>query len=186
MISIGTSIAIVATLISMVRLTQIAHKHHNRLQPRTLSELAAAQDRLLGYFRTTLIICGTLFAAVYGFVAPHLGYWLALTVAWATVIVGNMLAAFIPARDSTRRLHETCAQLMAAGMIALSYVFWLSLPAPYAHIELCIAIVASVLAVGTILDRPRFIWYELPFIYLSHISIVIAAIEVGRVSGHWL
>lgn len=169
-------ISVFATVISAVSLSTIAYREHDRTQPRTLSELVAAQDHLLHRFRNILFLCGTLFAVpMYGYIIPHSAYSVWLFVAWTMGYIGNLLAGFVPARGATQRFHELCAQLMAAGMIGLGYLFWLGLSGSYATIELGFAIGMSVCAVGTIVDRPRFLYYELPFLYLSHLSIVVAA-----------
>lgn len=65
--------AFLATLVSIVGLSRMAIKEHDKLQPRTLSELAAAQEPLLNHFRKILWVCGTLFAiTVYGYLVPRI------------------------------------------------------------------------------------------------------------------
>jgi hypothetical protein len=186
LISYGFIYSFSATLISIISLSRIAYKQYDKLQPRTLSQLAAAQDRLLRYFRTTLVICGLLFAvSLYGFIIPSLQS-IALAIAWSVTLGGNLLAAILPARGKTNMLHEISARLMALAMIAMAYIFSVQLTGVSSIIERGIAIVLPALALGTIVNTRRFISYELAFIYLSHISIVTAAISIGRASGCWV
>jgi hypothetical protein len=169
--------SVLATLISMVSLSYLAFSGHDRKQPRTLSELVAAQDHLLRRFRNILWLCGTLFAvAMYGYAIPHSAYSVWLFGAWTLVYLGDIFAGSIPAKGATRHLHELCAQLMAVGMVGTAFVFWLSLTGVPSIIELGIACVMLMLAVATFINPRRFIFYELPFLYLSHISIVVALV----------
>lgn len=174
-------ISLVATLISVTSLTRIAYLEHDRMQPRTLSELAAAEDHLLRRFRNILLLCGTLFAiAMYAFIVPKVSSAIWVFVAWTASYTSNMLLAVIPARGKTQWVHTVIARIMGGGMLALAYLFWQHLPTPYATLELPITIAMSALALMTIIDVRRFVFYELPFLYLSHISIVIAAAALFR------
>lgn len=185
--SYGFLLSLTAMSISVGRLSWIAHKHHDQLQPRTLSELAADQEKLLHYFRVTLLICGTLFAwALYDYIIPYLQHPLGVSIAWTVTLIGNYLVAILPARTVTRRVHELCAQIMAASMIAMAYLFSYSLTGWHQAAEVALTLAMCGLAVATVLDKRRFIFYELSFLYLSHTSIVIAAIFIEQAGGHWI
>jgi len=167
--------ALMATLLSVIGLSRIAFKYHDKQQPRTLSELAAAQEPLLNRFRTILWICGTLFAlTVYGYICPRIDHAALLITAWTLTYVGNLLAAVIPARDKKLKLHNICAQAMGIGMVVMTYWFWLNLHSVYAGIEAGISLAMTLLVVLTFADRSRYIFYELSFIFLSHASILVA------------
>ena len=170
-------VSLLATGISMVGLTYLAYKEHDRNQPRTLSELAAAQDRLLRRFRIILWLCGTLFAvAMYGYVIPKSMLPVLVFIAWSIVIVGEFLVSFLPAKGKTRRAHEVSAQCMAFGMGATAFLFLFDLTGAYLVIGVSIALIMALLAAATFIDPRRFILYELLFLYLSHASIVLAAL----------
>lgn len=170
-------LSLLATTISITGLTLIAYREHDHEQPRTLSELAAAQDHLLRRFRIILWVCGTLFAIVmYGYVVPHSTLPPLIFIAWTMVIVGELLVSFLPAREKTRRSHEISAQCMALGMGASAFLFLANLSGVYLAIELGIAFSMGLLAVATFIDPRRFIFYELLFLYLSHTSIVLTTL----------
>ncbi len=170
-------ISVFATFVSITSLTGVALSEHDKNQPRTLSELAAAQDHLLRRFRNILWLCGTLFSvAMYCFIIPKSSYSLWLFVAWTAVYAGNLLAGTLPAKGTTRRKHELSAKLMALGMLATAFIFWLD---SSSSIQLAITIAMACLGSATLFDTKRFIFYELPFLYLSHVSIIIAVITLS-------
>lgn len=171
--------ALVATLLSVIGLGHIAFKYHDRRQPRTLSELAAAQEPLLNRFRTILWVCGTLFAiTVYGYIVTRINHAPLIAGAWTLTYAGNLFAAIIPARDKRLRLHNICAQAMGIGMLMMAYLFWLNLHGVYAGVEACLSLAMTLLMVLTFTDRSRYIFYELSFIFLSHASILVAVLAI--------
>ncbi len=174
--------AFLATLLSVISLSRIAFKYHDKQQPRTLSELAAAQQALLNRFRTILWVCGTLFAiTVYGYVVAQINHASLLAGAWTLTYAGNLLAAIIPARDKQLKLHNICAQAMGVGMLAMAYLFWLNLGGAAAGSEACISLAMTLLIFMTLTDRKHYIFYELSFIFLSHFSILVAVLAVESI-----
>lgn len=170
-------ISLLATVISVVGLTFLAYKEHDRNRPRTLSELASAQDHLLRRFRIILWLCGTLFAVVmYGYMIPNSLLSVLLFIAWSIVIIGEFLVSFLPAKERTRRAHEISARCMAFGMATTAFLFLADLTGAYWVIEASIAFSMALLAAATFIDPRRFILYELLFLYLSHASIVLTAL----------
>ncbi len=168
---------LLATLLSVVLLTRIAYIHHDKTQPRNLSELAAKEDQLLIYFRNVLWTCGTLFAiTVYGLLVPRTVLAIPLCIAWTITYLGNLLLAIVPARNHTVRLHNFFAQTMGAGMLGMACIFWLSFTGIYATFEIALAILMTILGAMAFIDKKRFIVYELSFLFASHITIVVAAI----------
>jgi hypothetical protein len=171
--------AFLASVLSITGLSWIAIKEFDKRQPRTLSELAAAQEHLLNHFRRTLFVCGTLFAVtVYGYLVPRISSSGLLATAWTLTYLGNILAAIIPARDKTIKYHYLSAQAMAIGMLLMAYIFAASLPGGYSEVEVYISAAMSLLGIMTFIDKSRFIIYELSFIFLSHISILVAALAL--------
>ena len=67
---------------------------------------------------------------------------------------------------------------MGAGMLVLVYIFWRSLNGEYAVAELVAALTMSTLAILTYADTKHYIIHELAFIYLNHVTIVIAALAL--------
>lgn len=171
--------AFLATIISIAGHTRTVLKYHDRENPISLSELAAAQETLLNRFWVILWTCGTLFAVtVYLFIVPRISHAAFVAVAWSVTYVGNLVAAIIPARDRTFKYHNLAAQLMGLGMVTLAYSFWFNLGGMASIVEMVISLVMSALGILTFIDKKHFVFYGLAFVFLSHISIVIAAVAL--------
>jgi len=67
---------------------------------------------------------------------------------------------------------------MALGFILMAVIFIFSFSGGYRLLELGITASMLILAALAQLDRKRFIFYELPFIYLSHFSVLVAAVAL--------
>lgn len=63
-------------------------------------------------------------------------------------------------------------------MLSMAYLFWFSL-SKFVGLEAVIALTMSLLAALTLTDRRRYIVYELSFIFLSHVSILIAVLALN-------
>jgi len=164
-------LSVAATLGSMVSLTKIAATTHSPLAPKSLSERATLEVLLLTRFRNTLLICSSLFAvSIYFFIAPSasLQWW--IIGVWTLEYSGVIVAAILPAKGKAFYLHLMGAQAMGVGMLLLAFVFWKNYTGAGLVVELVIAIAMLTLALGTYLDKKRYIFYELGFIYLNHIS----------------
>lgn len=175
----ATLLSLAATFGSILNLTKIAVKTHTPLAPKSLSERAVLEAVLLTRFRNTLLICSSLFAAsIYFFIAPHarLGWW--IVGAWSLEYIGVIIAAVLPAKGKTFYLHLAGAQAMGLGMLLLAFVFWKNYTGAISVSELIVGVAMLALALGTYLDKSRFIFHELGFIYLNHVSIVIAALAL--------
>jgi hypothetical protein len=168
----------IATLVSITGLTIIAARGHDKERPRTLSELAAAEQELFEHFRYVLLFCGALFAiTVFGFIVPGVSHPILVVVFGTLMIGGEMLAAIIPARNKTTTIHNIMAQIMAVGMLGLACAFWASLQR-HSIFEGALTLLMCGLAVSTLLDKKRYLIYELGFIFSSHFSILVAAIAL--------
>jgi hypothetical protein len=171
--------AFLATAISIVGWTYMAVKEHNNVSPQALSELGAARSETLAYFRCILWICGVLFGiTMYFFVIPRIDLWLLHTLAWSMTLFGEVLLGVYPAIGKTKRLHDMLAMIMGVGMLAMSYLFWWSFGGIFMYVEMGIALAMTLLAILTIIRFRIFIVYELLFIFLSHISILVAVIAL--------
>lgn len=172
--------AFLATTGSVIWLTNIAVRHHTWAEPKTLSELAVVEDRVLAVFRKTLFVCASLFAiSIYGFIGPRLENGISVVATWTWIYINILLTATLPMRGKTFWPHVITAQFMGVGMLVLAYLFWKSLEGGYATAELIAAIIMTVLALLTYADKRRFIVYELAFIYMNNVTIVIAAVAVS-------
>lgn len=172
--------AFLATLSAITILTYIAWKEHHPDLPRSLSTLVAQRRQLVNWFRLVTAVVSTLFAVtVYFFIVPKIQYGAALFVVWTIGWFSDLLLALIPERGTIeKQLHSFFAYTMALVMIAMAGIFIVSFSGGFRILEIGILVGMLVLAALAQLDRKRFIFYELPFIYLSHISILVAAIAL--------
>lgn len=168
----------VGAFLSFVGWMYLILNKHDRTRPRTLSELAA-DEHALGYFRAVLWICGTLFAiTLFWFITPNIR-WSILTLIIGVCVIGcEMLLGVFPARGRYDALHNTLSYFMGFTMGLLALVFALSFTGVYLLIESLFTCLIAILGGAAMVDRKRFIYYEMPFIFLSHLSIVVAALAL--------
>ncbi|MEJ0073615.1 MAG: hypothetical protein WDN27_06130 [Candidatus Saccharibacteria bacterium] len=171
--------AFIGTLISIGAWTYLARREHIAHVPRTLSELASEKPEALKYYRIVLWVCGPLFAVTtLFFIVPRIENQIAVGAACALTVLAELLIGIYPAQRGKITTHDLIAGLMGAAMLASAYLFAFSLGAIYSHIEISFAIIMTILAALTILDRKRYLFYELPFIFIAHGSILVAALAL--------
>ncbi len=175
--------AILATIVSVIGLTRLAARRYDPANPRTLSEMATLSARSMLVFRLILYPCSLLFGVtILLFIAPRSSQSLLVGVAGSSMCVSEMILAAIPAAGKQqKRLHNVFGYIMGASMFALVVLFAGLLHGLPDVAEKVILVSMTVLFAAMILDRKRFIFFELPYIYLSHISIVVMAL--GMVSA---
>jgi hypothetical protein len=168
--------AFTAAILSIIGLSYLAWKEHERGTPRTLSELAALKPNRLWYFRIVLWLCGSLFAVtMYGYIVPHIRLGGLQAAAWSLTYFPELILGVFPAKGNTIRFHTFMAYLMAFGMLSSAILFAVALFGNFALIESLISGIMVVLSILTITDKRHFIFYELPFIFFAHGSILVAA-----------
>lgn len=172
--------AFIGTFLSVTGLSYLAWREHNPSRPLTLSQLAAKSRALQLYFRIVLWVCGTLFAAtVFFFINPRLANSVLQIIAFVLVFVPELLLGIFHAKgDIELLLHDVLSRVMGFGMWATALMFTINLSGIYSQIEACLTVILSILAILTIIDQKKFLLYELPFIFTSHVSILIAALAV--------
>jgi hypothetical protein len=174
----------VGTIISVISLTYIARKEHNPNQPKTLSEIAAQKKHILLFFRLIVWGCGLLFAVtVLYYILPRIGtsHHDLLFGVYLFTIACELLLGLFAARDSLEKtLHEIFAYGMGVGLLLTAVLFAISLNGIYSQLEYLLTFVMVILCIMAIVDKKRFIFYELPFIYLSHFTIIIATVALSR------
>ncbi len=171
---------IIGTVGSIVSLTLLAKREHALEKGKTLSELGARSDKTLREFRIILWTCGLLFAfALYGLILPSLDFNFFLTVTTSIVIVCELLLGFFPARQGlSLKIHNLVAFAMGLGMLMLTTAFVFQLSGVAMAIEIVIFGLMFAFGLLGLRHRHHFLYFELPFIFLSHISIFVAAIAV--------
>lgn len=171
---------IVGTVGSIVSLTLLAKREHALEKGKTLSELGARSDKTLREFRVILWTCGLLFAfTLYGLILPKLDFNFFLTIATTIVVVCELLLGFFPARQGlSLKIHNEVAFAMGIGMLLLTTTFVFQLYGIAMAIEAVIFGLMFTFGLLALRRRHHFLYFELPFIFLSHISILVAAITV--------
>jgi hypothetical protein len=167
--------ALIATVLSVICLSYLAYRKHNGSNPRPLSELAAESNRALTYFRLVLWSCGSLFAiSMYTYVIPNLKFSTLQTIAWSLTYFPELALAALPAAGKTFKAHQVAATLMGVGMFSSAVIFMLGTNDNVQTFEIMLVVVMTICTAGTILDKKRYLFYELLFIFSAHISILIA------------
>jgi hypothetical protein len=172
--------AFLATFLAITILTFLAWREHNPELPRSFSGIAAQTKRLVNWFRVVTVVVSTLFAiTMYFFIIPKIPYGTALFVVWTIGYVSDQLLALFPERGTIeRQLHSFFAYTLAATFLMISVIFVFSFSGGFRVLQIGTLVGMLILAALTRLDKKRFIFYELAFIYLSHFSILVAAIAL--------
>jgi hypothetical protein len=172
--------AFVGTFLSVTLNSSLAWKEHHPDHPRSFSQLVAQTKELVKWFRIVSAVVASLFAVtMYFFVVPNILYGTAMFVVWSVYYASELLLAIFPERGTIeKQLHSLFAYSMAFAMLATTFIFILSFKGRVRALEIAILIGMMLLGVLTRVDNKRFLFYELPFIYLSHASILIAALTL--------
>jgi hypothetical protein len=171
--------AFLGTFISLIGWCYLAVREHDRLNPLTLSEVAATRPDTLQYFRIVLWTCGPLFAlTMYFFVVPRIAHGEAIAIAWSLALFGEIVLGIFPASGKTFRLHSVLGIVMAFSMLLLTYAFWWAVPGILKHVEMILALCMSLLIILFTVNRKNILFHELLFIFMSHFSILVATIAL--------
>jgi hypothetical protein len=169
--------AFLGTVISIVGWTYLGWRKHDASMPRNLSQIGAEHSRTLLYYRTVLWVCGPMFAiTVYLIILPRIDAKLLLALCFSGVVIPEMLVGVFPARGRSLNVHNTFAILMGLCMGLLTLLFSYALDGVYHHILSAIVAIMFAIAAMILFDPRRHLYYELLYLFLSHISILVAAI----------
>ena len=173
-------IVLIAIVISTIGLNLLVAKGYKPSKANTLSELVAQRATLLWEFRIVLWICVILFSlALFLYIipyAPRSHIWLYVVSIY--VCITEVLASLFPAKGRWLFLHNVSAKSMAAAMVVLTVLFANALNGGPRQIEGILAASLAILLVAANLDYKHFIYYEMPFLFISHLSILIAALAI--------
>ena len=168
--------AFIATCLSMWLWLRFVRAEHDSKAPMTLSELGTSKNSR--YFRAVLWICGPLFGVtILFYIAPRLDNIFVIVPLIGTVALEILTGVFLPRGKVERALHEVSAYGMAFFMLTSVIATALVIPR-FAWIQWVLAVLMFSAAFLAIISRNRFIYYELCFIFLSHITILVAALAV--------
>ncbi len=172
--------SILGTIISIVGFSRLAIRNYVFGSGKTLSELAAKDNKTLRNHGIILWVCASLFTfSVFQLIVPNLeaGFWLGI--AWIIGISCELLLPFIPASSGlTKRIHNFLAFSMVSGMALVTFLFSIYLNGLYAIGEIIIFILMFIVGITALKLRKHFIYFQLPYIYLSNLSVIVAVLGV--------
>ena len=168
----------VGTIISIIGWVAFVRREHDAMNPATLSMLAARKRENIRYFRLILWVCGPLFGltAIF-FIAPHLQLPFLTSVLILMVGLEMLVGVFPPVDKMQKMIHEIIAYAMALSMAVAGVMLALSLPR-FGWMEWLLVGLMLVCATFAVSRRTAFIFYELGFIFMSHITLVVAALAL--------
>lgn len=166
----------IATALSIVGWLYFVHREYAVDRPTTLSDLSTRSRKTRLYFRTLMLVCPLLFAIT--------GLWFVhcrlenttITALWLTTIFCCMMAGiFLPTHGREKLLHTFSAVIMGLAMLALAAAGAVIVPRYNAVLWLIFVVMAALAIIGPRQKR-HYIMYELGFIFLSHVSMVVIAL----------
>lgn len=167
--------------ISTISILLFSTREHRLEKRRTLSELAARNPSTLREFRIILWVCGTLISIMmYGLVLPNLSAAIYMTIFYTIIIFCELSLAIIPAHNDTfsGKIHNFLAFGMGFGMLFLALCLARVLTGSYSIAGYTVSGLMFVLGMLGVIYYDRFIFFQLPFIFLSHVSLLIASLAV--------
>ena len=177
---IGLALSVLATIISIIGLTYIVIKNQGKTTDRTLSKIGIINKKVEKEFSIILVVCGILFAvAMQFYILPNFDAGFFLLLVWYLTIVSELSLAFLPASHGWRlKAHNIVSFTMATSMFILAIIFAVYTDGVFAVIATIIFLAMFALAILAALKRHNFVKYELPYIFLSHISVINFALWV--------
>lgn len=168
----------IGTIISMVGWVHFVKQKYDK-SPKTLSELAATDAENIRYFRTILWICGPLFGLTALFFMASRINNAVLVYLWAAIVILEILVGVFPPINKPKKLlHEIIAYSMAFLMFCAGILVAVRLDRIAALLEWLLVGCMIFFAIGGYFHRTRYIYYELGFIFSSHLTLVVAAIAL--------
>jgi hypothetical protein len=177
---IGLILSIIATLISVVGLTKIVIDNQIKTSDKTLSKIGIVNKKVEKDFSTILVVCGLLFAiAMQFYILPSIDAGIFLILVWYITIISELSLAFLPASHGWKLIaHNIISFIMATSMFVLAIIFAIYTDGIFTVMATIICIAMFVLAVLAAVKRHNFVKYELPYIFLSHMSVINLALWV--------
>lgn len=171
---------VLGIIISIIGISILVHKEYEHGPERTLSELGAKNSQTLRQFRVILIVCGILISImVYFLLIPNISSGIWLLILYSMIISCELSLALFPAGPGmSGRIHDALAYSMGFGMLGLVISFALILNGGYSIAEYVILGMMISLCLLSLKFWDYMILFELPFIFLSHTSILLAVIAV--------
>ncbi len=178
LVSLCVGVLLIVVQVSLLMWREYEHANH-----RTLSDVVVKNPVVLGQFRRMMFVDGAFITFGFiGSVALQTSEHVGLSLLWLSIYLFTLLAALIPTGTGLESLlHSVFGRLVAAGFLTSSILLVRLLPLAAATDEYVICILLGVFAILGTLHSRRFIFYEMPFIFLSLVSALIAAFALSRV-----
>lgn len=172
--------AFIGMLISLFTVAILVHRGRHIQNTRTLSEIAASDDKKLLFFRWGIITSASLFTlTVTWFITPRVKFGGLQEIAYLANFISVVLLTLVPARGvRAKTVHTLFAYSMAASMLVSAFLFCVNTTGIYRTVEIIVSILLVLSGLLTVLDHKRFVWHELTFIHLSHTTVLLATLAL--------
>ena len=166
----------VGVALSVIQIIALFIREYDKETHHTLSHVGAKDARVLAHFRRILIVCGTLITigVLFG-IAPYTSQQLGLSVLWVAVLLCEVGAALIPAKKGIAEvLHTILGLLMGIGFLAFAILMVRILPIGAVTVEYYLCLLMGLMIVLAAALPKKLVYFELAYIFFSHVSIVVA------------
>lgn len=158
---------VLGTILSVAGWLSFVWAYGGRDTALTLSELATRSPWQRLHYRTVLWLCGALFLFA---ALVSTGFGQVTLIFWVMMVIFEMMAGVIlPTNEVRTRIHLFFAYGMGVFMLAAGVSFAIDVWTVWL---LILAMVASFVLGLT--DRGRLLYYEMAFIFLSHLTFILA------------
>ncbi len=166
----------VGTFLSIVLWLRFVVREHSIGTQITLSELGA--NRNANYFRFVLWLCGPLFGltAIF-YIFPRIGSPLVGLLIITTIVLELLVGMFLPLNKRHKSLHELIAYGMGLCMFASALGLAFTLPR-FGWLQAIFVVAMIACAIGMAVNKRHFIFYEVAFIFISHFTMITAAVSL--------
>ena len=149
-----------------------------------LSQLVAQDFSDLRLFRIAVFAGGTPIAiSVFFYIVPNVDENVSLMFSFLAVYAGEVMLSLIPDKSTspeifTFTLHNAFAWAGFFGMIVTPLLLSNLLGGFAAQLETTIFCIMLPLSLAAIIYRKRFLVFELSFVFMSHLSVIVAVLAV--------
>jgi hypothetical protein len=172
--------AFLGMTVSLVGLSYFALKHYTIEKPFSLSDFATTDKDAMRLFRIIVIPGTSLFAlSVFFYILPRVTNVSLIAVVSAITLLSGILLALIPANAGKKlSLHGWSATIMSLSSLALVFIFSNQLTDWRSELLLSFGLIMILLIVFALRYPKKFLYFELPFIWLCNLSVLITVMTI--------
>lgn len=169
--------ALLATALSVVGWVTYVRIFNNRCYFATLSQVALTSNDSKLFFRSIVWVCGSIFYVAMVLMSISITSQLLPFLWYATIFFEVMVGVVLPKNKIATMWHNFFAYGMAFFMLVSAFVAALS----FQDVAILLWLLAScmtIFAILAVIRKRHFILYELNFLFLAHLTIVVSAFAV--------